>query len=832
AAFRAGEPSPLPEPRLQYADFAAWQRGREGEVEAGLAYWRERLAGSTPLELPADGPRGESAASATVRMRLPEALADAVARQARAAHGTAYMVLLAAWQALLARWTGQDEVIVASPVARRARPELEEVVGFFVDTLPLRTDVAGDPTARELLGRVREVVLGAYAQEELPLERVAAVSGEERGADLFRVAFSLHDEPSETLALPGITSEAVPLEGGEAKFDLLLTAIRGGGGVELLLEYRKDLLAARTAEALLARYARLLEQMVADPSRRLSRLELLSPEEHVQVVADWNRTSTAYPRERCVHELFAEHVALTPHATALDGASGALTYAQLDTRANRLAHLLRARGVREETRVGVLLERGPELIVALLAILKAGGAYVPLDPEYPPERLGYMLRDSGAALVVSTAALAGRPEEVPCPVLHLDEEALEDWPETPPESGAGAESLAYIIYTSGSTGTPKGVMVPHRGIVRLVRGSDYAPLAGDDRVAQLSSASFDAATWELWAPLTSGAALVFVPRETLLDPRGLAELVRERGVTTIFLTTALFHHVARHAPGAFGGVRRLLFGGEQADPAAVRAVLESSAPERILHVYGPTENTTYSTWHRVERVEDGANTVPIGRAIAQSTAYVLDPALRPVPVGVWGELYVGGDGVARGYRGRTALTAERFVPDEFSRYPGARMYRTGDRVRWTAEGVLEFGGRFDQQVKIRGYRIEPGEIEAALLANPEVAEAVVVLLGQASEKRLVAYVVARGEADLAALRADLRERLPAYMLPAAMVALDRLPITANGKLDRRALPHPEHATERAFAAPRTPEETALAAIWDEVLGVERVGVEDGFFELG
>jgi amino acid adenylation domain-containing protein len=547
------------------------------------------------------------------------------------------------------------------------------------------------------------------------------------------------------------------------------------------------------------------------------------------VVEDWNRTAAPYPRDRCVHELFAEHAALTPDAPALDGGSGALTYAQLEARANRLAHLLRARGVGLESRVVVLLERGPELVVALLAILKSGGAYVPLDPDYPAERLAFMLHDSGAALVVSTAALAG---EVSCPVVRLDEEALGDWPETPPESGAGAESLAYIIYTSGSTGTPKGVMVPHRGIVRLVRGSDYAPLAGDDRVAQLSSASFDAATWEVWAPLTSGAALVFVPRDTLLDPSALAELVRERGVTTIFLTTALLHHVARHTPGAFRGVRQVLFGGEQVDPVAVRAVLESGPPQRLLHLYGPTENTTYSTWHRVGRVEESAHTVPIGRPVAQSTAYVLDAALRPVAPGAWGELYVGGDGVARGYLGRPGLTAGRFIPDAFSRTPGARLYRTGDRARWTAEGLLEFGGRVDEQVKVRGHRIEPGEIEAVLLAHPDVAGAAVVALGEAEEKRLVAYVVPREGADASALRTHAAARLPAYMVPSAFVTLPKLPLTPNGKLDRRALPAPEYGDASAYTAPRNPTEETLAAIWSEVLGVDRVGVEDDFFELG
>ncbi|HLL84666.1 MAG TPA: amino acid adenylation domain-containing protein, partial [Longimicrobium sp.] len=641
---------------------------------------------------------------------------------------------------------------------------------------------------------------------------------------------ALHEASLFDAAVGAASLEPLESDRTRSKFDLTLMAQEAGGRVMGRLEYRTELFDAATIERMLERYVRVLEAAASAPDLRISEADLLSPAEHVQVVADWNRTSSDYPRNLLVHALVSEAAARTPHAPALESESGTITYAELEERANRLAHRLRERGVGVESRVGVLLERGPEWAVALLAVLKAGGAYVPLDPDYPEERLAFMLQDSGAALLLTRSGLADRV--APRPMLLLDDEALDGAPSTPPESGAGPESVAYVVYTSGSTGTPKGVMVPHRAIVRLVRGSDFAPLGDDDRVAQLSNASFDAATWEVWGALTSGAALVFIPRDTLLEPGAFVELVRARGVTALFLTTALFNQLTHQPPGAFATLRHLLFGGEQVDPAAVRAVLEGGAPGRLLHVYGPTENTTFSTWQHVERVDEGAYTVPIGRAVAQSTAYVLDAALRPVPVGVWGELYVGGDGVARGYLGRARLTAERFVPDAFSRLPGARLYRTGDRVRWSAEGALEFGGRFDQQIKIRGFRIEPGEIETALLARPGVAETAVVVREEApGQKRLVAYVVAPGVAG-EALRADLRERLPAYMVPSAVVALERLPLTPNGKLDRARLPAPEYPAADGRTAPRTPAEATLAAIWAEVLGHEQVGVEDNFFEIG
>ncbi|HVH11714.1 MAG TPA: amino acid adenylation domain-containing protein, partial [Longimicrobium sp.] len=495
-----------------------------------------------------------------------------------------------------------------------------------------------------------------------------------------------------------------------------------------------------------------------------------------------------------------------------------------------------ARGVGVESRVGICLERGVEMVVALLAVLKAGGAYVPLDPAYPAERLAFMLADADAAVLVTQESLRGAlPPGERTIVVRVDGDAdaiARERASAPRERESGPDNLAYVVYTSGSTGTPKGVAVEHRGIVRLVRGTDYVALRPDERVAQVSNVSFDAATFEVWGALLNGGALVGIPRDDTLSPTRLSRAFRAHGITTAFLTTALFNQVAREVPDAFAGMRTLLFGGEAVDPESVRRVLRAGGPGRLLHVYGPTENTTFSAWHPVDEVLAGAHTIPIGRAVAHSSLRVLDAGLRPAAVGVPGELYTGGAGVARGYLGQPALTAERFVPDPFAPEPGARMYGTRDRARWRAEGAVEFLGRLDAQVKIRGFRIEPGEIEAALRRVPGVADCVVTVReDEPGDRRLVAYVV--GDAEVEALRARLRRELPEYMVPGAFILLDALPLTPNGKVDRGALPAPDAAspTER-YVAPRTPAEEVLAGIWAAVLRLERVGVEDGFFDLG
>ncbi|HST57598.1 MAG TPA: amino acid adenylation domain-containing protein, partial [Longimicrobium sp.] len=577
--------------------------------------------------------------------------------------------------------------------------------------------------------------------------------------------------------------------------------------------------------------ARVLEQVAANPDARLSRLALAGPEERAQVVVEWNRTERPFPREASIHQLFQAQAGRTPNAVALVWGAEELTYRELDARANRLAHHLVALGVRPESRVGLRVERGVENVVATLAVLKAGGCCVPVDTTYPPERMALMLADSAVRVLLSDAELAAPGLHV----IHLDQvaEVLAAEPDHAPPASASAGNLAYVFYTSGSTGRPKGVMMGHRQVVQYAAClPETMPLGPGDRVAQASNASFDAAVFEIWGALLNGATLVGIDRDVLLSAPLLGQALREQGITHLYQTAALFNQHVREQVDVYASLRQLVFGAEAVGTEGVRAMLRAGKPARVLHEYGPTEATVWCTLDTVEAVEDDAATVPIGRPIPNARAYVLDPVLRPLPPEVVGELYMGGAGVVRGYLGRPGLTAERFVPDPFASAPGARMYRTGDRVRWRADGKLEFMGRLDDQVKIRGFRIEPGEVEAATASYPGVRQVrVIVREDQPGDKRLVAYVV--GDLDMDGLRAHLRQGLPEYMVPRAIVVLDRLPLNANGKVDRKALPAPEYAAGAdRYVAPRTPVEEVLAGVWAEVLRLERVGVEESFFELG
>ena len=879
AAFREGKPSPLPEPRFQYADYAEQQRQKlKGDaLERQLAYWRERLGDAPPLlELPTDRPRpaAQSYRGAVHEVRLAAGVRERLETLGRGEGATLHMVLLAAFSVLLARYSGSRDIVVGSPVAGRMRQATEELVGFFVNTVAVRTDLSGDPPFREVLRRVRAAAVEAYTHQEVPFERVVAELRPERSlrhAPVVQVMLSLEfqnpagDVPSlmEPLSLG--------VETGTSKFDLTLAVEAGPKGLRGGVEYSTDLFDAGTIERLALHLERLMDGVAASPDLPLSRLELAGADERRRVVEEWNRTATAYPADASIPALFEEWAARTPDAPALVFGDTSLTYRELNERANRLAHHLLRAGVAPEARVGICLERGAELIAAMLAVPKAGGAYVPLEPGYPTERLAFMLADSGVAVLVTQESLrAALPASAGLRIVSVDGDAdgIAAQDAANPRAAVGARSLAHVIYTSGSTGTPKGVGIEHRGVVRLVRETDSVRIGPGDRVGQASTVAFDAATFEVWGALLNGAALVGIPRDVVLAPERLADALRTDGITILLLTTALFNQVARERPDAFRPLRTVLFGGEAADAAALREVLAAGGPERLVNAYGPTENTTYSTTHPIRAVDEDAATVPIGRPVANSSALVLD-GWEPVPVGLPGELCVGGDGVARGYLGRPALTAERFVPDPFAAEPGARMYRTGDRARWREvrecesakvrkrEGdaelreeasthalthsrthapthprtaVLEFLGRVDGQVKIRGFRIETGEIEAALRRHAGVADCVVLARGaEGGGLRLVAYVAGQGDAE--AFRVHLRRTLPDYMVPSAFVVLDRLPLNANGKVDRRALPEPEFAAAD-FVAPRTPTEEVLAGIWAEVLRLDRVGADADFFALG
>ena len=855
-AFSLGKPSPLAELPIQYADFAHWQREwLQGEVlETQLSYWKQQLGGNLPvLELPTDRPRPpvQTFRGARQSLMLPKSLGESLKALSQREGCTLFMVLLTAFKTLLHRYTGQvedsrlagDDIVVGSPIANRNRVEIEGLIGFFVNTLVLRTDLSGNPAFRELLARVREVAFGAYAHQDLPFEKLVEELHPQRDMSrnpLFDVMFAFQNAPKQELALSGLTPTPLRVDSGTTKFDLTLSLTEESHGLRATLEYNTDLFNRDTITRLREHYHTMLQGIVAHPEQRLSDLPLLTAAERHQLLVVWNDTQTDYPRDLCVHHLFEAQVERTPDATALVFDNQQLTYRELNAQANQLAHALIKRGIKPDVLVGICVNRSVEMVIGLLGILKAGGAYVPLEPMYPTDRLAFMLNDTQApVLLTQQRLLKGLPPhetEVIC--LDSEWEVIAQESMENPVSGATADSLAYAMYTSGSTGKPKGVSVPHCAITRLVCNTNYIKLAPSDRVGQAANCSFDAATFELWGALFHGACIIGIAREVILSPHDFAAQIREREISVLFLTTALFNQLADEVPWAFNSVRYLLFGGEVVSPRWVKAVLKNGPPERLLHVYGPTENTTFTVWYEVTDVPEGAKIIPIGRPISNTQVYVLDHYRQPVPVGVPGELCIAGMGLARGYLNHPELTTEKFIPNPFSEDAEARLYRTGDLVRYLPDGNIEFLGRLDHQVKIRGFRVELGEIEAVLSQHTAVREAVVLAREDIpGDKRLVAYFVSDQEPPptVGELRRFLKEELPDYMMPAVFTLLNALPLTPNGKVDRRALPIPDSTrpdSENAFVAPRDELELQLTRIWEELFDIRQIGVRDDFFELG
>jgi len=844
-AFCEGRPSPLPELSLQYVDFAHWQRHwLQGQVlEQQLHYWRGQLAEAPPLlELPTDHPHPplQSFRGGLTTFALDPHTSDALKELSQQAGATLFMTLLAAFAAFLSRYSHQPDVVIGSGIANRNRADIEPLIGFFVNTLALRVKLHDNPSFRQLLQQVRAVALEAYAHQDVPFERLVEELQPERHlshSPVFQVAFVFQNAPMEALRLPGLTLAPVELEAVTAKFDLTLFMWEGEHGLEGSLEYNRDVFEPTTIARMLQHWRVLLQGIVAQPGQRVEQLPLLPEAEHGQLVVEWNQTQHDWAQDLCIHQQVAAWAARAPAAVAVASPERQLTYAELEQRANQLAHYLRQLGVGAEDVVAVCLERSVELIVAWLAILKAGGAYLPLDPAYPSERLNYLLADAEAAVVITCQALGARLQAPRARLLCLDQEGgpIAQAPTTAPEVPVLPAQLAYIIYTSGSTGTPKGVLVPHQGLINLVAWHHHAfALTQASRTTQLAGVAFDAATWEVWASLSAGATLYLAPPELVASPARLQAWLLAQAITLTFLPTPLAEAVLQLPWPAEAALRTLLTGGDTLHPLPATPL-----PFQVVNNYGPTENSVVSTSARLALPEDAQRPPTIGRAIANVEVYLLDRHLRPVPLGVAGELYLGGAGLARGYQNRPALTAECFIPHPFGRSPGGRLYRTGDVARYRNDGRLEFLGRSDDQVKIRGFRIEPGEIEAILAQHPAVAQAVVVAQGEAEHARLVAYAVAKPRVPSpspADLRRFLKARLPEYLVPTGLVWLETLPLTPNGKLDRRRLPpwgeDPRALSEAGYVAPESETEQRIARIWQEVLHLEQVGVQDNFFDLG
>ena len=864
ARVQGAEPQ-LPALPVQYADYTLWQQqllGSETDPQSPIgdqiAFWTKTLEGlPEQLELPTDRPRPAVASyrGDTVPLRLERELHGRLLSLARDNQASLFMVLQAGLAALFSRLGAGTDIPIGSPIAGRTDHALEELVGFFVNTLVLRTDTSANPSFRELLARVRAADLAAYAHQDLPFERLVEILNPARSLSrhpLFQIIFTFQNTPEAVLELPGIVARIEPVATNAAKCDLLfgLSERRASNGalegIEGTIEYRTDLFERRSVEAIASRLVRLLEAVTADPSQPIGRLELLTPDERRQILVDWNDTDRDLPHTT-LPDLFEAQVERSPAATALVFEQTTLTFAQLNARANRLAHLLIGQGVGPENLVALALPRSAEMVIGLLAILKAGAAYLPLDPNYPAERLTYMLEDAHPACLITTAQIARR---LPDTIAHLlldhpdTTRALIQQPETNPSDAERTQPLnplhpAYVIYTSGSTGAPKGVVVTHQNVARLFGAAAHWFHFGPDEVWTLfHSYAFDFSVWELWGALLHGGRLVVVPHLISRSPTEFLSFLARQSVTVLNQTPSAFYQLMqahRENPelGRSLALRYLIFCGEALELRRLEDWFQhhSDSAPILVNAYGPTETTVFVT---LSELSMRSIVAPIGRSIWNTRVYVLDGGLQPVPVGVPGELYIAGTGLARGYLNRADLSAERFVADPYGA-PGTRMYRTGDLAHWRADGVLDFLGRSDHQIKIRGFRIEPAEVENALSRHPSVAQATVFgREDHPGDKRLVAYVVpAEGQStDSAALRTHLVQSLPDYMVPSAIVLLDRLPLTPSGKLDRKALPPPDFNADVNWRAPRTPEEEILCSLFAEILSVSRVGIDDNFFQLG
>ncbi|MBN3873213.1 non-ribosomal peptide synthetase [Nostoc sp. JL33] len=845
----------LPELPIQYADFAQWQRewlqgvGANGcsPLQTQLAYWQKQLDGISVLNLPNDRlrPTVPSYRGAKQFLKLPHSLTQALEALSYQEGVTLFMTLLAAFQTLLYRYTQQEDITVGSPIANRNRSELEGLIGFFVNSLVLRTNLSGNPTFRELLNRVREVTLGAYAHQDLPFEKLVEELHPERDLSyhpFFQVVFSLQNTPIKALELPGLRLSLFEFDSKTAKLDLEFHLWQDLESLKGQMVYSTDLFDDTTITRMLGHFQTLLESIVANPEQRISELSLLTKKERQELLIDWNDTKRDYPENKCFHQLFEAQVKETPDAIALNARSAnavvfgdeQLSYKELNIRSNQLAHYLQKIGVETESLVGICIERTLEMIIAVLGIFKAGGAYLALDPSLPQERLNFMLEDAKVSVLLTQEKLLKHFEDFSNPIICIDKDwaTITQHSQENPTSCVTFDNLAYVIYTSGSTGKPKGVLLQHRGLSNLAKAQiEVFNLQPSNRILQFASLSFDASIFEIVMALQIGATLYLANKESLLPGQPLLQLLREKAITHVTLPPAV---LAVLPTESLAVLQTIICAGESCTDDIVKRWWNSQG--QFFNAYGPTEATVWSTVAEIGHISEKP---PIGRPIANTQIYILDKHLQPLPIGVSGELYIGGEGLAQGYINRPELTTEKFIPNLFSDKKGARLYKTGDLARYRTDGNIEFLGRIDNQVKIRGFRIELSEIETVLSQHKSVQKAVVIVKENVSgDKYLVAYIVPNIQTQNfpSVLRIFLKEKLPEYMVPKAFVVLDSLPLTTSGKVDRLALTELDSPASRfidkAFIAPRTPTESTLAKIWAEVLNVERVGIYDNFFDLG
>jgi amino acid adenylation domain-containing protein/thioester reductase-like protein len=861
-AYSQGQPSPLSPLPIQYADFALWQRQwLVGEVlQSQLSYWEQQLVSApTFLPLPTDRPRPalKTFNGAYLEFDLSVELTQQLEKLSQQQGCTLFMTLLAAYNTLLYRYTGQEDILVGTPIANRDRTEIEGLIGFFVNTLVMQTDLALNPTFNELLARIREMALSAYAHQDLPFEMLVEALQPEREMShtpLFQVMFVLQNTPVSEFELSGLSVSNLPVESSTAKFDLTLIMEKSASGLVGWWEYNTDLFDSSTIERMTGHFVTLLEGIVSNPSEQISQLPMLTTSEQQQLLVEWNDTQSNYPQDKSIHHLFEEQVELTPDNIAVVYENQHLTYRELNSRANQLAHYLKSLGVKADVLVGICVERSLEMVVGLLGILKAGGAYVPLDPEYPQERLSFMLEDTQLSVILTQEKLVNKlgaslqhgftdsPEETlrerKVNIICLDSnwDIINQQTQQNPTTSIKAQDLAYVMYTSGSTGQPKGVSIIHQGVVRLVKESDYASFSAQEVFLQFAPITFDAATFEIWGCLLNSGRLIIFPSNTP-SINELGQVIEQYQVTTLWLTAGLFHLMVDENIDALKPLHQLLAGGDILSVPHVQKFLQNVENCQLINGYGPTENTTFTCCYQIPTSLSPDVSVPIGRPIANTQVYILDKYLQPLPIGVPGELYISGAGLARGYFNCPELTQEKFIPNPFEKARGSRLYKTGDLARYLPDGNIEYLGRIDNQVKIRGFRIELGEIEAIMSQYKLLqANCAIVREDTPGDKRLVAYIVPQPEQTLttSVLRQFLKSKLPEYMIPSAFVTLESLPLTPNGKVNRRALPAPEPNNEllEKYVAPRNPIEEILSLIWQQVLKVELVGRHDNFFELG